>query len=345
MVLKEQIAECTSNSKKLHTLISNLTTKPNPTPWPKHNDKESLADDFADHFQDKILQIRKWFEGIPPHEEPPDCSVPQLRKFAPLTVKEVTLIIKQMKTKSCELDDIPTDILKFMLPWVIKLITKIVNMSLKEGVFCTNWKMVVVRPLLKKLGLELIKPNYRPVSNLPFISKVVERCMLLQLSWHCDDFNFQPDYQSAYIENYSCETAVLRISNNILWAFEKQSIMSLVAIDLSAAFDTVDHAILLKILSSKFGIPDKALKWFDSYLWPRSFKVLIDSKHCSKEQDLDVSVPQGSCTRADLFNLYCSPLKDVVHADLQLSGFADNHSIRGFSKQETYSRRRLPKAK
>ena len=166
MVLKEQIAECASDSKKLHALISNLTTKPNPTPWPKHNDKESLADDFVDHFQDKILQIRKWFEGIPAHEEPTDYSVPQLRKFTPLTVKEVTLIIKQMRTRSCELDDIPTDILKLMLPWVIKLITKIVNMFLEEGVFCTNWKMAVVRPLLKKLGLELIKPNYRPWSNL-----------------------------------------------------------------------------------------------------------------------------------------------------------------------------------
>ena len=183
-----------------------------------------------------------------------------MRKFAPLTTKEVALIIKQMKTKSCELDDILTNILKQMLPWVIELITKIVNISLEGGVFFTNWKLAVVRPLLKKLGLELIKANYRPVSNLPFISKVVERCMLLQLSQHCNDFNLQPDYQSAYRENYSCETAVLRISNDILWAFEKQSITSLVAIDFSATFDTVDHAILLNILNCKFGITDKALK-------------------------------------------------------------------------------------
>ena len=82
-VLTEQIDECAGDSKKLHTLISNLTTKPDPTPWPEHSDKESLADEFADHFQDKILQIRKWFEGIPPHEEPTDCSVPQLREICP----------------------------------------------------------------------------------------------------------------------------------------------------------------------------------------------------------------------------------------------------------------------
>ena len=155
--------------------------------------------------------------------------------------------------------------------------------------------------------------------------------MLLQLSRHCEDFNLQPDYQSAYRENYSCETAVLRISNDILWAFEKQSITSLVVIDLSAAFDTVDHTILLNILNCKFGIADKALKWFNSYLRPRSFKVIIDQQ-CSNNQDLDVSVPQGSCAGANLFNLYCSPLNDVVPKDLQLSSFADDHSIRGTFK-------------
>ena len=245
-----------------------------------------------------------------------------------MTEKEVLLIIKRMKTKSCELDDMPTDILKQMLPKVIGLITKIVNMSLEQGEFSTKWKVAVVRPLLKKLGLELINPNYRPVSNLPFISKVVENCMLLQLSRHCKDFNLQLDYQSAYCEDYSCETAVLKISNNVLWAFEHQSIMSLVAIDLSAAFDTVDHAILLNILNNKFGITDKALKWFDSYLHPRSFKVAIDKDHHSKEHSLEVSVPQGSCAGAGLFNLYCVPLDDVVPKDLQLSGFADDHSIR-----------------
>ena len=330
-VLSKQIAECASDSRKLYSLINNLTTKPDPTPWPDHKDKETLANDFADYFQDKILQIRKRFNGIPQHEEPTDYSVPQLRKFAPMTIKEVTLIIKHMKTKSCELDDIPTDILKQMLPWVLSLLLRLSICHSEEGVFCINWKLAMVRPLLKKLGLELIKANYRPVSNLPFISKVVERCMLLQLSQHCEDFNLQPDYQSAYRDNYSCETAVLRISNDILWAFEKQSITSLVAIDLSAAFDMVDHTILLNILNCKFGIADKALKWFNSYLRPRSFKVIIDQQ-CSNNQDLDVSVPQGSCAGANLFNLYCSPLNDVVPKDLQLSGFADDHSIRGTFK-------------
>ena len=289
-IIRTQITDNTNNSKKLYALITNLTTKPNPIQWSVHKDKQKLADDFANYFQDKILQIRMRFDGIPGHEEPTDFSVPQLRKFAPLTKKEVVLTIKWMKTKSCELDDIPTDILKQMLPKVIGLITKIVNMSLKQGVYSTKWKVAMVKPLLKKLGLELINPKNRPVSNLPFISKVVENCMLLQLSRHCKDFNLQPDYQSADREDYSCEMAVLKISNDILWAFENQSIMSLVAIDLSAAFDTVDHTILLDLLNNKFGITDKALKWLDSYLCPRSFKVAIDKEYHSKVHNLEVSV-------------------------------------------------------
>ena len=95
--------------------------------------------------------------------------------------------------------------------------------------------------------------------------------MLLQISDHCNKYHLQPDYQSAYREHYSCETAILHISDNILWAMEKQCITSLIAMDLLAAFDTVDHDILLAIHKTKFGIEDKALKWFDSYLHPRSY--------------------------------------------------------------------------
>ena len=121
-----------------------------------------------------------------------------------------------MKTKFCELDDLPTDILKQLLPKVIPLTTKIVNTLLEYGEFSKKWKTAIVQPLLKRTGVQLIKSNYRPVSNLAFISKIVEHAMLLKLSQHCQDFNLQPDYQSAYRPNYSCETAVLRISNDIL---------------------------------------------------------------------------------------------------------------------------------
>ena len=151
--------------------------------------------------------------------------------------------------------------------------------------------------------------------------------MLLQVSHHCKEYRLQPDYQSAYREHYSCETAILKVSNDILWGMEFQSITALVALDLSAAFDTVDHDILLSILSSKYGIKGKVLQWFNQYLRPRSFRVAVKGVYI-KDKDLTVSVPQGSCTGANIFNLYCSPLQEVIPDDLQLSGFADDHSVR-----------------
>ena len=108
---------------------------------------------------------------------------------------------------------------------------------------------------------------------------------------------------------------------------ENQCITCLVALDLSAVFDTVDHPTLLSVLKHKFSIEDKALQWFDQYLRPRSFKVTINGNY-SLDKDLTVSVPQGSGTGANIFNLYCSPLHEVVPQDLQLSGFVDDHSVR-----------------
>ena len=298
-VLQVKINDCAKDSRHLHSLVNNLTSKKDEDEWPEHTSSDQLAEDFATYFQGKIEKTRETFKNKPRYNAP-EMDVPRLVCFVPMTEKQVSIVIASLKSKSCELDAIPTTILKKMLPAVIPLITKIVNISLTEGCFCKDWKIAVVRPLLKRLGLELIMPNYRPVSNLTFVSKIIECCMLLQLSQHCDDHDLQPDYQSAYREHYSCETAVLKVSNDILWAMEKQAVTSLVALDLSAAFDTVDHDILLAVLRNKYGINGKALKWFNEYLRPCSFKVAVNGTY-SKERNLEVSVPQGSCAGENIF--------------------------------------------
>ena len=114
------------------------------------------------------------------------------------------------------------------------------------------------------------------------------------------------DYQSAYREHYSCETAVLKLSNDILWAMEKQHITCLVALDLSAVFNTVDHPTLLSVLKCKFSLENNAIQWFDQYLRPRSFKVTINGKN-SSDKDLSVSVPQGSCAGANISTYIAHP--------------------------------------
>ena len=173
-----------------------------------------------------------------------------------------------MASKSCELDPIPTTLLKRLLPWITDIITDIINESIITGIFPMEWKIAIIILLLKKLGLTLVHRNYRPLSNLPFLSKVVEKVVIDQFRKHCDNHRMIPDYHSAYHADYSCETTLLKIMNDILWAMERQDITALIAIDLSAAFDTVDHDVLIDVLHRRFGVTETVLKWFASCLRP-----------------------------------------------------------------------------
>ena len=97
-------------------------------------------------------------------------------------------------------------------------------MLLESGIFASKWKTAIVCPLLKKVGLDLILSNFRLVSNLLFISKLVEKVVLTQFNKHCSTSKLIPDYLSAYRANYSCETALTKIVNDILWAVEHQKV-------------------------------------------------------------------------------------------------------------------------
>ena len=108
---------------------------------------------------------------------------------------------------------------------------------------------------------------------------------------------------------------------------EKQEVTALMAIDLSAAFDTVDHDIMLTVLNNCFGINGTALKWCESYLRPRFCKVNVGSEY-SENKKLDFSVPQGSCMGPVLYLAYASTMKTVISADNVLHGYADDHALK-----------------
>ena len=144
--------------------------------------------------------------------------------------------------------------------------TKIVNMSL-DSVFPPSLKNSIVTPLLKKPSLvpELLK-NYRPVSNLTFISKTIERVVANQLNGHLLTNNLHKAHQSAYKRFHSTETALLKVHNDILVALDERQAVFLLLLDLSAAFDTVNHSTLLSRLQLRYGITGQALFWLKSYL-------------------------------------------------------------------------------
>ena len=128
----------------------------------------------------------------------------------------------------------------------------IVNISLTKGLFANDCKTAIVHPLLKRPGLDLLMRNYRPVSNLCFLSKLIICCMLKQLISHCNTNSLIPDFQSALRENYSTETCLIKMCNDILLLMEKQQITAMVDLDFSAAFDMVHHNILLNILQNHY---------------------------------------------------------------------------------------------
>ena len=160
----------------------------------------------------------------------------------------------------CHSVDFHRGIFKKLAPHLNSEITTLVNLSLSHGVFAESWKMSIVKLSLKKVWLEFIFKNYRPYSNLKFLAKLVEKSMLLQFNEHCSLNSLLPSYQSAYRKFYSCKTSLLKLANNLLNEMENQRVSAQMVMDLSAAFDTVDHKIFLDVLSSQYGIEGKALR-------------------------------------------------------------------------------------
>ena len=146
------------------------------------------------------------------------------------------------------------------------VITKIINLSLKTGQFADEWKYALVHLLLKKPGLELVNKNFCPISNSQFTSKLPEKAVAIQLQTHMLTNGLFPEMQSAYREHHSTEMALLKVKNDILMNMDMGHVTLLVLLDLSAAFDTVDHDILIHRLQSLFGLRGSALQWFRSYL-------------------------------------------------------------------------------
>ena len=208
---------------------------------------------------DKMYKIH---DNLQHHDKykPKKLEIPPVTKFDEMKVNEVTQIIQLMATKSCEFDPIPAMVLKRFHKDLAPIITRIVNISLQTGTFAMAWKTSIIWSLLKKDGLDLILANYRPVSNLSFISKVIEKSMMSQFEKHCNKHQLILDYQSAYHSNYTIKTALANLTNEIVWGFESQQASALIVMDLSAAFDTIDYNILIEILENCYGLKGTVLE-------------------------------------------------------------------------------------
>lgn len=330
---RNRIGEAEGNVKRLYSVTSDLLGRSRDNPLPPHTSEVNLANDFLRYFNDKISKIRDELDNM-------DCQMSindtftnsrscdhVFTEFQPLSENDITKIVKDSKSTTCELDILPTPKLKEHLSKLSPLITEIVNRSLSSGVFPEEWKGAIIKPLLKKKGLPLELNNYRPVSNLTFLSKILEKAAMKQISRHIESNNLLPSYQSAYRKFHSVETAMMKMYSDLLDTADKRYVSIVVMIDLSAAFDTIDVPILLKILHADFLIQGIPLKWIELYLTNRTVKVVIE-RSASDTEPLRFGVPQGSCAGPVLFTLYIAALNKVVQKyPADLYGYADDHKV------------------
>ena len=191
----------------------------------------------------------------------------------------------------------------------------IINLSLAEGKFPDTLKIAHVTPLLKQPSLDRNElSNFRPVSGLNFVSKLIEKIVTSQINSHMQNSGISNNLQSAYKCGNSTETALLYIQNDILSAQDRGELTALSLLDLSAAFDTIDHdLLLLSRLTESFGIDGVVLQWVRSYLTGRSQLVKVNGV-LSTPQLLLCGVPQGSVLGPLLFTMYTTPLSSIITA-------------------------------
>ena len=323
------IQENAGDSRTLFKVVNNAVKGKQETPLPEHTDDGDLANDFNHFFTKKVATIRSKFDKNHKalYERKTFTGTP-LNEFKSLTTEQVKVLILKQKCKhNLKLDPVPVYLMKECIDEYLPIITKIINTSLEIGVVPNILKHALIKPLLKKLNLELQKKNYRPVSNLSFISKLIEAAVLDQYTEHLSVNNIHDIHQSAYKKFHSTETLLTKVQSDILMQMDKGKLVMVVLLDLSAAFDTIDHNILLTRLQNRYGVGGKALEWFQSYLCDRTQSVIINDT-VSEKQKLHCGVPQGSKLGPILFNCYIAPLNDIISKHLiDFEKYADDNQL------------------
>ena len=318
-----------SNTKEMFRTVNGLLNKPSRI-LPDCDLNNELANKFLTFFIEKVETIRnnvgyQSASDQTDHFRLNSVTPPCFTDFRPLSCDDIVKIIAGFPSKQCILDPIPTWLIKENLHLLAPLITKIVNNSLSMGIFPSTLKQSIITPVIKKSTLDRnILKSYRPIANLPFLSKVIEKAASCQVMDHVDSNALGEILQSSYKRHHSTETALLKVKNDLLLSLDNDKAVLMVLLDMSAAFDTVDHDIMLQRLTTSFGIHGSVKSWFRTYLKDRITKVCIDGDF-SAEHTLKYSLPQGSIIGPHGFILYTSPVGDIIRSfNISFHAYADD---------------------
>jgi len=291
------------------------------------------AEDLSHYFEEKVAAV----QAATADATPPVYSFRvqlgmEFTCFKPVSTEEVVVAVRRLPDISSAVDPLPVNLLKQVVTELAPYLTELFNRSLAMGYFPGTYKAAYITPLLKKQSLDAADvKSYRPISNLSVLSKLLERLVAKQLIDYLKSAQLFPLYQSACRSNHSTETetAVLHVLSEIFTAADRGDLSALVLLDLSAAFDTVDHDVLLKRLDISYGVAGCALKWFQSYLCGRTQHVRLGLNKSSIVRLLR-GVPQGCVLGPILFVLYTADLVHVIE-EYGLHGhlFADDTQVIG----------------
>ena len=276
----------------------------------KHADQTSTvtAEALSEFFMKKVSDVRAATEGSAPPTYTEHDGL-KFEEFFPITEEQVRHVLMESSTKTCALDPLPHHLFRELIDDLLPFIFHMCSSSINSGFLPESQKFALVTPVIKKQSLDPDEPkNYRPISNLTLISKVIERLVGRQITDHLKRCELMPVLQSAYRSGHSTESCLLKVMSDILDAADSGEVSLVGLLDLSAAFDTVDHKILLHRLRSSFGIGGVILDWIGSFLTNRTQAVVFCGERSSVRR-LNCGVPQGSVLGPLLFILYTA---DVI---------------------------------
>ena len=296
---------------------------------PAYTDSKALANEFNAYYVDKVKKIR---QSIPSVDSDIRFSRPfqgtMLMQFEPTSAEELDKIVKEYGIKTSVEDPIPAKLLQSVYDIVLPVYADLINKSFSEGTM-VSVKSSVIDPLLKKAGLDIdTKKNYRPVNNLMFFSKLIERVVKIRMDTHMDKHALHESSEFGYKVHHSTETMMIGLFDEVLMGFDQNQATIIIFLDLSAAFDTIDPNKLLEILHDELGIGGLALEWFRSFLVGRTQRVKIDDEF-SDSLEVPCGTPQGSVLGPPLFNINVrSQSKVFQHCKFNTSSFADDSNGR-----------------
>ncbi|KAF7252305.1 hypothetical protein EYD10_02240, partial [Varanus komodoensis] len=274
------------------------------------------CDDFAQHFKEKIAQIHHELDSTSDSDSVGEVPMlPSghilLDEFQLLWPNDVDKVLGQVCPTTCLLDPCRPWLLSKAKHGIGAWILEVINAYLRDGWMPASLKEAVVRLVLKKASLDPeMATNYRPVANIPFLGKVLERVVAGQLQTLLDETDYLDPFHSSFRPGYGTESALVTLYDDLCGERDKGSASLLVLLDLSAAFDTIDHGILLDRLRG-LRVGGTAFQWFFSYLDSRFQKVVLGD-FTSAPWQLCHGVPQGSILSPLLFNIYMKPLGEVI---------------------------------